>query len=73
MDIITLAIYNDTAKQEILGFLKKFKPQEAEIRIETEKRPKTNNKIKTHPFFGMTQNSQETVAETMSRLRGPRY
>jgi hypothetical protein len=34
MEIITLNIYTDTAKQEILGFLKKFKPQDAEIKQE---------------------------------------
>jgi hypothetical protein len=71
MDIITLNIYNDTARQEILNFLRKFKPQEAEIKIETAKAPA--GKIKAHPFFGMIKESQETVEEAMSRLRGSRY
>jgi hypothetical protein len=71
MDIITLNIYNDAAKQEILSFLRKFKPQEAEIKLETAKAPAS--KIKTHPFFGMIKESRETVEETMSRLRGSRY
>jgi len=69
MDIITLNIYNDTAKQEILGFLRKFKPQEAEVKLET----LATNKVKAHPFFGMAKDTQESVEETMSRLRGSRY
>ena len=71
MDIITLNIYTDTAKAEILSFLKKFKPQEAEIKHEKAV-PSTSN-VAAHPFFGMLKESRETVEETMSRLRGPRY
>lgn len=67
MNIITLNIYTNTAKHEILEFLKKFKPQEAEIRQETV------NNVREHPFFGMVSDNQETVEETISRLRGTRY
>jgi len=67
MSIITLNIYTNTAKHEILEFLKKFKPQEAEIRQETV------NNVREHPFFGMVSDNQETVEETISRLRGTRY
>lgn len=71
MEVITLNIYNDTVKNEILGFLKKFKPQEAEIHL-TAAMPVTNQ-VTTHPFFGMLKDTEETVEETMSRLRGARY
>jgi hypothetical protein len=71
MDIITLNIYTDTAKNEILGFLKKFKPQEAEIQL-TAAMP-VKNQVTAHPFFGMLKDTEETVEETMSRLRGARY
>ncbi len=67
MEVITLNIYNDTAKNEILGFLKKFKPQEAEIQL-TAAIPE-KNQVTTHPFFSMFKDAEET----MSRLRGARY
>lgn len=67
MNVITLNIYTNTAKHEILEFLKKFKPQEAEIRQETV------NNVREHPFFSMVSDNQETVEETISRLRGTRY
>ena len=70
MDIITLNIYTDAAKAEILGFLKKFKPQDAEFKYEAE--PSASS-VTAHPFFGMLKDNRETVEETMSRLRGPRY
>lgn len=73
MNIITLNIYNDSAKNEILEFLKKFKPQEAEIRLKVETVSHTENKVTEHPFFGMINNYQETIEDTMSRLRGSRY
>lgn len=63
MEVITLNIYNDTVKNEILGFLTKFKPQEAEIQI-TATMPVTNQ-VTAHPFFGMLKESQETVEETI--------
>jgi hypothetical protein len=71
MEVITLNIYNDTVKNEILGFLKKFKTNEAEIQLKTAAPVK--NQVTAHPFFGMLNESQETVEETMSRLRGARY
>ena len=71
MDIITLNVYTDTAKNEILGFLKKFKSQEAEIQLKAAM-PVTS-KVTAHPFFGMMKDAQETVEETISRLRGSRY
>jgi hypothetical protein len=71
MEVITLNIYNDTVKNEILGFLQKFKPQEAEIQF-TAAIPE-KNQVTAHPFFGMLKETEETVEETMSRLRGARY
>ena len=71
MEVITLNIYNDTVKNEILGFLKKFKPQEAEIQL-TAAMP-VKNPVTAHPFFGMSKDTEETVEETMARLRGARY
>lgn len=71
MNVITLNIYTNTAEHEILEFLKKFKPQEAEIRQETV--VSTANNVRAHPFFGMMSAHQETVEETISRLRGTRY
>lgn len=71
MNIITLNIYSDSAKHEILEFLKKFNPQEAEIKQEVTN--KSINTLKNHPFFGMSKNNQETVEETISHLRGSRY
>lgn len=71
MEVITLNIYNDTAKNEILGFLKKFKSNEAEIQL-TAAIPVTNQ-VTAHPFFGMLKDTEETVEEPMSRLRGARY
>jgi len=71
MEVITLNIYNDTVKNEILGFLKKFKPQEAEIQLKVAMSVK--NQVTAHPFFGMLKETEETVEETMSRLRGARY
>jgi len=71
MEVITLNIYNDTVKNEILGFLKKFKPQETEIQL-TAAMP-VKNQVTAHPFFGMSKDTEETVEETMARLRGARY
>ncbi len=72
MDIITLNIYNAATKNEILGFLKKFKPQEAEIKHE-HVMPAAAKSVTAHPFFGMIKDGRETVEETMSRLRESRY
>ncbi len=36
-------------------------------------REKTGSKIKDHPFFGMTKNSEETVLEELANLRKPRH
>jgi hypothetical protein len=71
MEVITLNIYNDTVKNEILGFLKKFKANEVEIQLKTA--TPVINQVTAHPFFGMLKESQETVEETMARLRGARY
>jgi hypothetical protein len=71
MEVITLNIYNDTAKNEILGFLKKFKSNEAEIQLKTATPAKSQ--VTAHPFFGMLKETEETVEETMLRLRGARY
>lgn len=71
MEVITLNIYNDTVKNEILGFLKKFKSNEAEIQLKAITPMKTQ--VTTHPFFGMLKDTEETVEETMARLRGARY
>jgi hypothetical protein len=71
MNIITLNVYSDTAKHEILEFLKKFNSQEAEIKQEITNKPLSN--LRNHPFFGMSKNNQETVEETLSHLRGSRY
>lgn len=71
MEVITLNIYNDTVKNEILGFLQKFKVNEAEIQLKTATPVK--NQVTAHPFFGMLKETEETVEETMSRLRGARY
>ena len=67
MDIITLNIYTDTVKNEILEFLEKFKSQEAEIQF------KSVTNVTEHPFFGMIKDTKETVEESMCRLRGSRY
>ena len=71
MEVITLNIYNDTVKNEILGFLKKFKPQEAEIQLTATML--VEEQVMKHPFFGMLKNTEETVEETTLRLRGARY
>ncbi len=72
MDIITLNIYIDATKNEILGFLKKFKPQEAEIKHKYVI-PAAAGSVTAHPFFGLIKDSRETVEEIMSGLRGSRY
>lgn len=36
-------------------------------------REKTASKIKDHPFFGMTDDSKETVLEELANLRKPRH
>jgi len=36
-------------------------------------REKSELKIIDHPFFGMYQNSEETVLEELEKLRKPRY
>lgn len=36
-------------------------------------RAKTVSKIKDHPFFGMNQDSEETVLEELSNLRKTRH
>ncbi len=36
-------------------------------------REKTTSKIKDHPFFGMTDDSKETVLEELANLRKPRH
>ncbi len=36
-------------------------------------REKTVSKIKDHPFFGMTNDSEETVLEELANLRKPRH
>ncbi len=36
-------------------------------------REKIVSKIKDHPFFGMTRNSEETVLEELANLKKPRH
>ncbi len=36
-------------------------------------RKKIISKIKDHPFFGMTKDSEETVLEELANLRKPRH
>jgi hypothetical protein len=73
METVILTIYDETAKQEIFDFLKKFKPQQPELKLkirnlETET-TKIQISIEQHPFFGMAVKQQESVQETMNRLK----
>ena len=67
MEIITLTIHSEDAKQEILDFLEKFNPKDAELQFES------NQKVQKHHFFGMTINNKESVNETINHLRNVRY
>jgi len=77
VETITLVIYDETTKQEIFEFLKKFKPQEAELKVKIQyfevETVEVQTSIEKHPFFGMVVEKHESVEETMNRLRGNRF
>jgi len=69
METVILTIHDETTKQEIFEFMKKFNTQEAELKFEVSPQ---NQEIEKHPFFGMVVDECESVEETTNRLRDVR-